>query len=98
MRRSAQMAPKGLAPAVARPPPAAAQLGGSGTFQRSPNVTMPGMIAQVKRPRHPYIGSRYAESSAAHTYPTDQPACNMPRTVVLTRVGTYSAASSVPIL
>src|SRR5262245_28628747 len=32
------------------------------------------------------------------TYPTDQPACNVPRTVVRTRVGTYSAASSVPML
>jgi hypothetical protein len=40
----------------------------------------------------------YDEDSAAITYPTDHPAWRMPSTVVRMRVGTYSAASIVPML
>src|SRR5262245_17409905 len=74
------------------------QLGGSGSVCKSSSATTPGSTAHRKSDRHPNSASTYAESAAAMTYPTDHPAWSTPSTVVRMRVGTYSAASIVPIV
>ena len=74
------------------------QLAGSLTPWSSQTQTRPGAMAQTKSGRHPYLGRMTVERSAATTYPTDQPAWSMPSTVVRIFAGTYSAASTFPML
>ena len=46
---------------------------------------------------HPYSGNIAPANKAATKYPTEYPACNVPKIVVRFFVGTYSAISIVTI-
>src|SRR5262245_45739398 len=95
---SAQRAANDADVVIAARPRLPTQLGGSGKPRNMISATMPSGTEQKNSGRQPYEGRIREADSAAMTYPTDHPACRTPSTVVRIRVGTYSAASSVPML